>query len=476
MYNKIFMKRSVIYTISKLVASLLTLLSISLFTRIFDAELYGNYLLFVSYVILICSVCFSWHRLSVYRYYHKYKQTYNSFLKTSYLAFCVIILILLIFYLLLHFFVVRYDFDIINLLPLLFLASIFKSNFDLNQNLLNISRKDVLFCINTIFRPLLFFILSLYFYYYKNDVDNALIYSLILSLAIASLLSNLIILKDTKAGLFNKDIIKKFYSYGFPLSGLFIFDYILSFSDRLMISHYLGSGMVGIYGANYDFIRMMILFGMIIQGYIIYPELNKTYEKKDISKVKKLFTFNINIFITIFFPLCIFIIYFNQSLSKIFIGENFTILSGELIPLFSIMFLFWGIKLYHIDYIFQLTENTSHSMYILLFGSLVNLSLNIYLIPIFKVLGAAYATLLSYLIILFISYFLGRNLLETKMNYNVLIKTIFSVSVVIIFCFILDHFGFNDFVLFFIFSFGYIFLFYKYIYDSLQPFLKKLYF
>ena len=218
-----------------------------------------------------------------------------------------------------------------------------------------------------------------------------------------------------------------------------------------------------------------MLFGMVIQGYIIYQELNKTYEKNEISKVKKLFTFNMNIFITIFLPLCIFIIYFNQSLSKIFIGDNFTILSGELIPLFSIMFLFWGIKLYHIDYIFQLTEKTSHLMYILLFGSIVNLFLNIYLIPIFDVLGAAYATMLSYSIILFISYFLGTNLLEVKINYDVLIRTIISMSIVIIFCFILDYFGFNDFILFFIFSFGYIFLFYRYIYNILEPFFTYCY-
>ena len=37
--------------------------------------------------------------------------------------------------------------------------------------------------------------------------------------------------------------------------------------------------MVGMYGANYDLIKMMVLFGMVIQGYIIYPELNKTFEK-----------------------------------------------------------------------------------------------------------------------------------------------------------------------------------------------------
>ena len=84
-------KRSVLYTLSKIISAVLSLLSISLFTRIFDADTYGQYLLFVSYVTLICSLFFWWHRLSTYRYYHKYKQYYDSFLKTSYLSFFLII-------------------------------------------------------------------------------------------------------------------------------------------------------------------------------------------------------------------------------------------------------------------------------------------------------------------------------------------------------------------------------------------------
>ena len=71
-------KRSVLYTLSKIISAVLSLLSISLFTRIFDADTYGQYLLFVSYVTLICSLFFWWHRLSTYRYYHKYKEYYDS--------------------------------------------------------------------------------------------------------------------------------------------------------------------------------------------------------------------------------------------------------------------------------------------------------------------------------------------------------------------------------------------------------------
>ena len=51
-------KRSIIYTLSKIISAILSLLSISLFTRIFDADAYGQYLLFVSYVTLICSLFF----------------------------------------------------------------------------------------------------------------------------------------------------------------------------------------------------------------------------------------------------------------------------------------------------------------------------------------------------------------------------------------------------------------------------------
>ena len=89
-------KRSVLYTLSKIISAVLSLLSISLFTRIFDADTYGQYLLFVSYVTLICSLFFWWHRLSTYRYYHKYKDYYDSFLKTSYLSFFLIISVIII--------------------------------------------------------------------------------------------------------------------------------------------------------------------------------------------------------------------------------------------------------------------------------------------------------------------------------------------------------------------------------------------
>jgi len=476
MSYKLIGKRSIIYTLSKTISAVLSLLSISLFTRLFDADTYGQYLLFVSYVTLICSLFFWWHRLSVYRYYHKYKKVYGSFLRTSYFSFFIIILLIILGSLVLYFLPFQDEYYLISLLPFCVLASIFKSNFDLNQSLFNISRKDNMFCLNIIFRPTLFVVANLIFHYYLKIYDYALIYSLIFSFLFVSIISDFLILKGAPSGGFEKKIITKFYSYGFPLTGLFIFDYILTFSDRLLIGHYLGSDMVGIYGANYDLIKMMVLFGMIIQGYIIYPELNKTYEKNDLSEVKKLMTFNLNIFFTVFLPLCIFIIYFEDSISTIFIGKNFTILSSELVPLFSIIFLFWGIKIHHIDYIFQLTEKTSVSMYILLFGSIINLILNIYLIPRIELIGASYATLSSYFIILIVSFIISRKLLKVEIDLNILTKTVMFLGIGLIICVLLNRYVDNDLIIMASFIISYSILAYKYNYNTLKPFLSKLYF
>ena len=93
------------------------------------------------------------------------------------------------------------------------------------------------------------------------------------------------------------------------------------------------------------------------------------------------------------------IIFFNQSISAIFLGENFANLSAQLIPIFSVMFLLWGTKIYHFDYFFQLKEKTKYPMYILCIGCVINICFNIYLIQELGIVGAAYATIIAYLVV-----------------------------------------------------------------------------
>tara|TARA_B110000116_G_C16748089_1_gene541950 strand:- start:690 stop:1532 length:843 start_codon:yes stop_codon:yes gene_type:complete len=244
-------------------------------------------------------------------------------------------------------------------------------------------------------------------------------------------------------GYFDKQIIKKFISYGFPLTGLFFFDYILTSSDRILIGYFFDSKMVGIYGANYDFIKQIVLFLMIIQGLIIYPEINRSYEEKDNDEVENLMSLNLNLFLVVIFPLSIFIALFNEFISSVFIGADFNYPSSLLITSFSIMFFFWGLKIYHFDYVFFLKEKTKLSMKILFFGSLINICLNLVFIPKYELMGAALSTVFAYSICLFISFYKGRELMKIKCDKAILLKALSFVSITVIISLIMRFMGFH---------------------------------
>ena len=313
-------QRSYIYLVSKIAAAFLNLLSIALFTRILDVQLYGNYLLYSSYVTLICSLLFWWHRLSVYRYYHKYEKYSNSYLKTSIYIYVAIIIILFISGSIIYISPLSHSIKI--LVGVCIVGAVLKSNFDLNQHLLNISRQDSVFGINVIIRSLAFILAGVIFISYFNLKESGLIAAFILSFLLASLYSTHTIYKGCLQGDFRRDIAHKFISYGFPMIGLFIFDYIITFFDRLSLAYFMGSSTVGMYGANFDLIKQILLFLMIIQSFILYPQINKAYETGDNKQLNKLLTFNLNIFLTVFIPLSLMVIYFNQFISAFTCTNN----------------------------------------------------------------------------------------------------------------------------------------------------------
>jgi len=466
-------RKSYIYLVSKVGAASLNLLSIALFTRLLTADLYGNYLLFSSYVTLVCSLLFWWHRLSAYRYYHKFEDEYGSYIRTSYYLYGSLIILIIILCFIVFFLPI--SLTIKSIIYMSGVGAIVKSNFDLNQNILNIRRIDNVFGINVITRPLIFVIVGLILIFFFSINYFGLIYAFILSFLVVAIYSNYIILNNSPKGIFRLDIASKFASYGFPMIGLFIFDYILTFSDRLFLDHYMGSGMVGVYGANYDLIKQILLFLMIIQSYILYPQINSAYEKGDQTTVYKILSVNLSIFITVFMPLCILVIYFNQFITAIFIGEKFTESSAQLIPIFSVMFLLWGTKIYHFDYFFQLKEKTKYPMYILCLGSIINICFNIYLIPKLGMVGAAYATSVAYLVVFIISIIVSGRLMPTKIDAVVLIKT----CIILIICITVINIplivSLNTIAKITIFLSIYSTLTIKFNFQKIKPYLKKYY-
>ena len=131
MLTKFFNNRSSIYLFSKIFAAIINLFSIYIFTRLFSPETYGSYLLFFSYVVFLSYLIFGWHRSSIFRYFYKFKDNYNSYIRTSFFSFYGLCIGLIFLCLFLSFFFSDNNIRLIIILS--GIGALLRSNFDLNQ-------------------------------------------------------------------------------------------------------------------------------------------------------------------------------------------------------------------------------------------------------------------------------------------------------------------------------------------------------
>jgi O-antigen/teichoic acid export membrane protein len=92
------------------------------------------------------------------------------------------------------------------------------------------------------------------------------------------------------------------------------------------------------------------------------------------------------------------------------VGAEFREGSLSVFPWLAVAELFFAIQAFYFAMAFQIKKNTVQLMWIMLFATIVNIIFNIILIPIYGILGAAIATIISSVSGAIISYYYGRKL------------------------------------------------------------------
>lgn len=253
------------------------------------------------------------------------------------------------------------------------------------------------------------------------------------SLAVASLLASLPALglwARASWKSFDLGVLKKLWSYGAPLTLLYLFVMIISFSDRIFIDVMLGAGEVGLYSAGYDLTQYTIAVVASIVHLAAFPIILKAYESEGEEKAKTLLSVSIRILLLVMLPVTFGFISVREEMSHLFLGNSFAAVSIKLMPFLALAILFSAVKSYYFDYSFQLTKTTWLQSLPPLFAAIANCVFNYFLISIFGIIGAAYATLLAYIIYLFSSAYLSRRVFELPdFPWIFLAKVVFSVSV-----------------------------------------------
>ena len=206
---------------------------------------------------------------------------------------------------------------------------------------------------------------------------------------------------------------KKMMNYSFPLLIGGLAGITNEMFSRVSLKYQLPESIamheLGIFGACY---KVAILMTIFIQTFRFAAEPFFFAQAKE-KNAKLLYAEVMNWFVIACTAIFLGVVLF-MNVVKYFIGEAFW---GGLVivPVLLMANLFLGV-FFNLSIWFKLNDKTYLGAWLAIFGSLLTIGLNYFLIPVYGYVGASWATLLVYFLMMVVSYLLGQR--YYPINYN----------------------------------------------------------
>ncbi|MEK6731990.1 MAG: polysaccharide biosynthesis C-terminal domain-containing protein [Pseudomonadota bacterium] len=426
MYNK----KSIIFLISNLLSSFFPFLTIIIYTHLLSAQDYGVYYLTYSSATFIYSITVGTLGLAVLRFWptatKEHKQTlYTTLYFLTYTALIIISLSMLMFsiftdtpitYLILFTMIIYISYSLIQF-KLMFIRSTYRPY---TYGALHIARTGF----SLIFGILLYFRYSLY--------------GILAGIFLGHFLACLLLIferqdkEKLKFQLINKKLIKDLLIYSIPLTLNSTLMYIMSYSDRWLLTFLASIKSAGLYIAAYTLPSQILIAIMMGMHLNLYPKDICAYETGSAKKTKAQLADHWTQLLAIVIPSCIGLIILRNNLITHVLGTSFSATAIGLLPWIILAVFFGGIKIYYVDIALCLAKKTFMQIYICVIIAIINILLNIILIPKFDLYGSIIALIISNFLAFLLSYFLGSQFVQIPLLLWRLWKIVLSTLIMAI--------------------------------------------
>lgn len=225
----------------------------------------------------------------------------------------------------------------------------------------------------------------------------------------------------------NFRLLKKMLFYAFPIliSGL---AYTINETfDKILLDFLLPESIakteIGMYSACYKLAVFMTLFSVAYKLAVepfFFSEAEKLNPKKNYALV-------LETYVIIGSSILVLVVVSLDLLKVVFIGDQEYWKAMKIVPIILLANFCLGIY-QNLSVWYKVTDRTRFGAYISIVGALFTLIINIILIPIYGYLGSAFATLVAYLTMSVLSYFMGQKYYPIPYNN---FKILFYISVAV---------------------------------------------
>ena len=398
-------RHSLSYFLVRVVSGAINFLAILVYTRLISPADYGQYALVVAGVGLFNAVCFQWLRLSLLRFFPQYLDNPQKLLSTTFSGFLGLCFVTGVVGAILAF--TRSDPLWRNLIligiALLWAEAWLELNLELQRVKLQPLRYGLMLGIKSALALGLGAVLVIY---------GLGPYGPLSGLVVGCILATLFVGRGEwhKIKLVvDRNLLKELLKYGLPLTATFALNFVVSSSDRFIIAWLLGESAAGQYAAVYDVAQQPLVLLMVAVNLAGYPLAVRALECGNKGEADENLLRNGTLLVGIGLPASLGIVVLAPNISETLLGMKFRAGAAPILAWIAMSTFLSGLRAYHFDLAFQLGRNTVGQIWVAGSAAILNLILNFWWIPIWGIIGAAYATFAAYFLALVLSIILGRH-------------------------------------------------------------------
>ena len=387
--------------------------SVYFFTRLLGAEDYGRYALILTLLNLLHTMALTWCEAAAYRFTGRAEAQgnlashYRTALALGIGSFGPALLLVGGVYLAL-----REAPDLQVLIPWLFLLLPLNVLTNIALETHKASRRVGRYSLIETSRILGGFLAGVLLAWLGGYGAAAPFMGLAIAWVIAGLHEGVWLFRKGRDGVVTVPEIRRHIAYGLPIAAALSLDLLLSASDRFLIAYFIDNAAVGAYAAGYGVADKTVLMICAWGAMAGSPLLMAAFESGDKTAIHEA---SRRFFGTLFLlsaPAAVGLALVAEPLAQFMIAEELRAQATLIIPWIAAAGFFNGLLIYFFTEAFQLTQRTGLRALLMLIPAVLNIALNVILLPQIGLMGAVYATVGCYALGVLILGSVGRRLLR----------------------------------------------------------------
>ncbi len=255
------------------------------------------------------------------------------------------------------------------------------------------------------------------------------VYGIIITKFIIILFSFPIIIKEIGVSFVNKKVLAEYLSYSIPLIPMGLLYWTVQMSDRYMIDLFLNKEEVGRYSAAYAVGGLISFIYSPIFTFLL-PRTAILWEKEDFSELKKFFRMSLKYPTIVALPMVITGPVWGVASITLVLGGEFAtstiLILNVLLGYFILMVGTFYTSILHME------KRTTVLLSVNIVSAFLNVSLNLILIPLIGIEGAAFSTCLTFLVQTLLFHYFTKKSFEFDLGGGDIFKVLLSSIVYLI--------------------------------------------